>query len=288
MQAFCDWLDVTYSPVDFPSEEVSMFLQSWSGASLREKTHNSACWTVGDGLVRFDARRRYARISASGAALAHLRVLGVFEEYLITLASSAHKVTRLDAAVDLPLDGADVVSELRARYPTSCSLSRKGQRVSSLLSPRDSDGRETGTWYVGHRAKGEVTARVYDKAHEAWQKRGEKLPPTTRYEITVRKGYRPTLRDASAPDRIFWHFASPSLLQRPWDMPEWSSFEAYAWDHTPDELPPGAILKNRIETSPDLAAIVSLAKRYGPQYERFAVSQIGKLFAGSILSSEAL
>lgn len=284
MGAFCDWLDVTYSPIDYPSEEVSLFLQSSAQASLREHTHNSASWVVGDGLIRFDARRRYSRISASGAALAYLRTLGVFDDYLITLASAPHKVTRLDAALDLPLDGADVVSELRARFPISCSLSRKGQRVSSLLSPRDSDGRETGSWYVGHRAKGEVTARVYDKAHEAWQKRGEMLSPTTRYEITVRKGYKPTLRDASMPDAIFWHFASPELLTAPDGVGDWSPGGMYSWEHTPDVQPPGAVLKSRISTSPDLAAIVSLAKSHGPEYEKFALSQIRRLFEVSFAS----
>lgn len=133
---------------------------------------------------------------------------GAWQEFLAILGSSPHAVTRVDLAVDLAMDGADLVDAMRARYPSGMvNLGRKSISTTLFLSVRP-DGRETGTWYAGHRTKARATARVYDKAHQLWERDGTITLPRARVEVTARKGYGATLRDAALPEALFWHIAS--------------------------------------------------------------------------------
>jgi len=119
-------------------------------------------WRLGHGVVTFEQRARFARASASGGALDHMRDRDSFYGYLSTLAEQPHAVTRLDACFDTESPGHVVVADLWRRYPRSCSLRRKAIATKRIVST-DADGHETGTFYVGHRSAARVTARVYDK-----------------------------------------------------------------------------------------------------------------------------
>jgi len=137
--------------------------------------------------------------------------------------------------------------------------------VRLLLDVRG-DGRETGTFYVGHRTAARATARVYDKAWERLQRANETCPPRTRYEVTVRKDYGATLRDAAEPRRLFWHVASPALLDAPDDVEPWDSGWGGGWRAVdlPDPLP-AEVLGRRVEFSPELAMLADIADRMGPE-----------------------
>lgn len=259
-EVFCDWLDVTYSPEDFPDADAVVFLLSVGAVALP----GGGAYRLGEvGVVRVDSNRRCGRISASGGALAALREAGHWMGYLSLLASSPHRVTRLDVAVDTNEKGPEVVAHLRALYPQKVKLSHKPIGVRSMLAPNLA-GEETGTWYAGHRSKAEVTARVYDKAWELWEKRGEMVPPRTRYEVTVRKGVGPTLRDAAEPTRLFWAYAAPALLERPPGVPDWVPGWGDGWSYVPPPVDYAAALRYRVETSEELASLVTLAERVGP------------------------
>lgn len=260
---FCDWLDVTYSPTDFPYRELTRFLNDADGrCSFSDSSSES--WELGDGVLKLEQRARFARVSASGSVLSYLRAKSLFHNYLWLLADSPHRVTRCDVALDLPIDGAKVVRSLRRRYPQECKLTRKPQRTKSILQARASDGVQTGTFYIGHRGKGKVTARVYDKAHEAFENRKQDLPPTTRFEITVGKDMYPSLKDAGSPEAMFWHFAAPSLLKRPSGVPEWVPCEVANWTMPQTLIAPAEVLKRRVENSADLSALLVLAEQVGP------------------------
>lgn len=267
---FCDWLDVTFSPTDCPYPELNLLLLG-AGFEVSRDAAGVRCYLPPDGargMVQVSHKARYAKVSLSGGACAALRALRLFEQVLWVLASSPHKVTRLDAALDLPTDAADVLAALQSRYPGGVvNLGRKGLPVTRMLATRG-DGRESGTYYVGHRTAARFTARVYDKALEADSKRGELLPPTTRFEVTARKDSGATLRDAGVPSAIFWHIAAPALLNRPEGVPMWVPDLEAAWSAPPRLYQPAEVLQRRVEASPELDALLELADTLGPQGRR--------------------
>jgi hypothetical protein len=150
-------------------------------------------------------------------------------------------------------------------------LSQRPIKVTELVGTR-ADGRKTGTWYAGHRSGAEITCRVYDKAQQTLDTRQEEIPPRTRAELTIRKGC--TLRDAYQPDRVFWHYMAPAIVERPSEAPEWSSGWAEGWTMEKIDILPAQRQKRLIERSPDLAAIVELADSLGPHGRSMALRQI--------------
>lgn len=264
-RVFTDWLDVTYSPDNSPVDDLRLWLDSQL-FPIRYADDCSVLVDVGNGVLAFQIKPRFHRVSASGSVLSHLRDLGIFEEYLSLLGTCPHKVTRLDAARDYYVDAPVFLRSLEKRYPADrVNLQRKALKVTRMYSSRDSDGQLTGTWYAGHRSSARVTARVYDKQAEALAKRDEVLPATTRVELTFRKDHGCTLRDAAMPYSLYHEFASPALVPKPSDAPEWVP-HGEPWVSAPvDPALPYEVFKRRLETSPELARLVELADRFGPE-----------------------
>lgn len=257
MTVKADWLDVTYAPDNTPEAAVLKVVQ-FANAECVTTDHTAAVWRLNHGTLRIEYRSRFARFSASGSFLDGLRFAGQFEQYLSALSEAPHHVSRLDAAYDVPVDTPPILKALNRHYPRECALTRKALRTTRFLETR-TDGKESGTWYAGHRQKGMVTARVYDKQLER-EKRGDPIPqPLTRYEITFRRQVKATLRDAALPERIFWHFAGPLLLKRPTDVPAWESGWGGGWHFDREDKPLAGVLKARIESSSELAALAKLA-----------------------------
>jgi hypothetical protein len=289
LTVFCDWLDATTPP----GEEYRI------RSELTPLLCSAGCDKATDDLLRFNGgsvkfqgNSKWFKVGFSGQVIALLRMSGLWETVLSVIGEGPHRVTRVDAAVDLPLDGAIALQELQAAYPRGeVRLSQRPVRITELTATR-SDGAKTGTWYAGHRGASEVTCRVYDKANEALEKRGELLPPTTRCELTVCKGVSPTLRDAAQPERLFWHYMSPAVLRRPEGVPEWSSGWGEGWTMTRVEILPAGRLKRRIQESPELAAILEIADSMGPSGRDYALRLIQDKFArdssaSSLASSQA-
>lgn len=265
---FCDFLDVTYAPDDLPLFDLNACLLSLGfvvecfegGGDYGKRAYRPP---EGGGKVDVLRTKRFGRVSLSGAALAFLRASGGFLELLCLLGDRPHKVTRLDAALDLPRDGGAFVRSLHRRYPSAVNLGRKALATSVLLAA-GSDGKQTGTWYAGYRSAARVTARVYDKAWETFCKRGVVVDPTLRVEITVRKDFGATLRDAAEPAALFWSAASPAILPAPKVLPMrpdpadlgWKAAARLAHD-------PAAVLRRRVEESPELAALEEIADHLG-------------------------
>lgn len=268
---FCDWLDVTTPPDREYALRASLgpIICGAGGSKLHDDLYD-----LGGGKIKIGLMRGTFRVSTSGVCVNVLRIQGLWESFLAELGDGPHRVTRLDAAVDIDYDGADAIAALQAAYPRGeVRLSRRPIRVSELLSTR-SDGRKTGTWYAGHRSAAEITCRVYDKAHQLSETQGLDIPPRTRAELTVRKGC--TLRDAYQPERVFWHYMAPAVLGRPEGVPDWSSGWAEGWVMERVELLPAQRLKRLIERSPDLAAIVELSDAVGPMGRSMAMRLIEK------------
>lgn len=274
----CDWLDVTYSPIDCPYPELNLMLLS-AGFGVARDTGGSRCYLPPAGvrgMLRIDHRVKFARVSISGGACASLRSMGLWEQMLMVLGGSPHKVTRIDAALDLPVDAADVIAALCARYPDGkVNLSRKALPVTRMTQTRD-DGRESGSYYVGRMTKARFTARVYDKSLEALAKRGEVLPTTTRFEVTACKDSGATLRDAALPSAIFWHIASPAFLSRPEGVAMWVPDDDQGWSAPKREFSPAETLKRRVESSAELEAFLAVADSMGASGRAYLLNLISR------------
>lgn len=262
---FCDWLDVTYGPLDCPYPELNTLLLGCGFVPSNELGSGRTYRTPnGRGTVRVKHSKRFAKISLSGSSLTHLRLCGHWTELLSILASSPHKVSRLDLAMDLPMDAAPFMDALDARYPLGlANLSRKAQAVTRFVSTR-ADGVRSGTWYVGHKDDARQSLRVYDKSLQMLQEYGEVIPTTTRVEVTARKDRGATLRDAEQPDALFWDIAAPTVLKAPEGTPVWTPNTDTYWLATPRSFLPAEVLKRRIENSAELDALLELADAAGP------------------------
>ena len=265
-KVFTDWLDVTYAPDDVPEPELRVLLLGCGFDLVREFGGTASYLAKPRGMVKVTYATRFARISISGGALTALRDAGLLDELLWILATSPHKVTRLDAALDVQTDASVVIERLGKRYPTGAvSLGRKALPVLTMLETRP-DGEQSGTYYVGHRTAARMTARVYDKSFEALKNRGEVYPlPVTRYEVTARKDSGATLRDAAEPAAIFWHIASPALIpSKPKGIPMWQPHGDFTgWEHTPRTYTAHEVLERRISHSAELEAFIALADSLG-------------------------
>lgn len=262
----CDWLDVTTPPTSDSVNNIFSLLCTPTSDITGDM--DKLTMRVGSGTVRLEKKKAYHRISASGSALAHIRAQGLFNSYLDTIASSPHNITRLDCARDTEQDFADLLPKLRSRYrEKKVFLSRKGLDIKFITSLRDSDNRETGTFYAGHRSKSRLTARIYDKSNEVYEKTGEVLPcAITRSELTVKSDVGATLRDAAEPERLFWHFMGKDLVKRPKDLSvgDWSSEWAQKWTANITRRDPIDRLNNLIENSDFLEVLNELADELGP------------------------
>lgn len=268
-RVFCDWLDVT-TPPDREHDlrgSLGRLICAAGGSKLHDDLYD-----LGGGKVKIGMMYGVFRVSVSGACVRVLEIQGLWETFLAEIGEGPHRVTRLDAAVDVDHDGADSIALLQEAYPGGkVRISRRPVRVTELLSTRE-DGRKSGTWYAGHRSGAEITCRVYDKAHQLLETRGETIPPRTRAELTVRKGC--TLRDAFEPARVFWHYMAPAIFERPSDVPEWSSGWAEGWTMEKIDILPTQRLKRLIERSPELAAIIELSDSLGPKGRDMALRLI--------------
>lgn len=268
---FCDWLDVTTPPDREHAllSSIGPLICAAGGSKLSDDLYD-----LGGGKIKMGVMRRVFRVSVSGTAIRVLELQGMWSGLLAELVDGPHRVTRLDAAVDIDVDGAASIGILQAAYPLGyVALSQRRIKVTELLSTRP-DGLKTGTWYAGHRSGAEVTCRVYDKAQQVLDTRGDSIPHRTRAELTVRKGC--TLRDAFEPERVFWHYMAPAIFERPSEAPEWSSGWAEGWTMTKIDILPAQRLKGLIERSPELAAIIELADALGPSGRHMAVRLIAE------------
>lgn len=261
ISAHADWLDVTYSPDDNPRDELRLFLGNL-GFTCLDLGSPSERWSPSSGGVLLsELKSRFARVSASGQILSCLRDLSQYDNYLALLASSPYNVSRLDAAHDVFTDASPVISSFLKSYPREFPLSRQRPlRVKSFLETR-LDGLISGTVYLGHRSRSRVTAKIYDKSLEQFERLGLVIPETTRYELTFRDGLA-SLRDAHNPTAIFWAHAV-GLLQRVSGLPAWSPCSDLGWSYHRPPLLPFERLDRLVSTSDDLKMMLSLADDLG-------------------------
>ena len=261
---FADAVQVTFDRCDWRAlrlELLPLFDHVGLGTVLDQPSEETGLWRLAaGGTVKVKRWPSVVSLGAMGQVLESMRLHGLLNEYLAIIGTVPHKVTRLDATVDIPVDAAPVLRRLvkRARTAPGLSLSRKRippAHVETSMGLR-ADGVLSGTAYFGL-PSAPVRLCAYDKQKQRMDVFGmSDATPCLRLELRLRNGL-PTLRDASEPASIFWHYMD-EVLPRPAGVPAW----APALDPFRPErvaLDPDLRLRRRVETSGDLAALVRLA-----------------------------
>lgn len=278
---FCDKLDVTV-PVEHrdlldrlrPFLDVAGFAVDWDGDSrlvLRASNDGTVVWAKRFGVMC---------LGVSGAACAALRSSGQWLGFLAEIGSTPHRVTRLDATLDVVAHAPPEVGRVRRLGAKGkLKLTRKSvkpEHVESHLSLCSLASTETGTVYVGSKLA-DVRLVVYDKRHERFKATGVDVGPLTRYELRLRSGACVTLRDVAEPAAVFWHHMGRGTLSAPADVPAWSS-EAEGYQLARVEAPSAfQRLTARVESSGEVLALAKLAAELGPYGVEVLISEIRKV-----------
>jgi len=254
-----------------------------AGLSLDVGTPTKLLYRCGFGTLQVRRLSRVLSVSATGALLAHLRAVSLYDAYLWAISKAPFRITRIDAAIDLVTPAAPIISAvcLKARNK-GVFLSRKSVRTKDVVQylGEDDDGVLTGSAYLGSKLA-EVRAVIYDKRKERIDKGFPDPGPLTRYEIRVRGQMGPTLRDAFDPTPLFFHFASPDLLPIPLGVPPWQSHaEGFTLDPIIQRTPIEKMFQ-LLELSPDVDRILALAHAAGPKGIDLLLSRIKRLHSQS-------
>lgn len=285
-EVVADWLSVT-TPFDDSGSLVDAVesVCDISGAASSDHDPSDANYRLDDGLLRLRRRGRVLCVTASGRFLRALRDRGLFVDYLSALGSEPHRVTRLDAAVDVPVDAGEFlppVVELAESEAVSLGRKRIPRRRVRYLRHRRDDGTETGSLYLnGHGAR--LSCVVYDKALEALEKRGEVLPPTTRIELRF-SDVGLSLRDAYDPAPLFWHYCPREVLRPASPVPPWEP--AGSGFSLPAPVPRSARdrLRALADRSGDLGRLCALAAAEGPEAVEYLVGLVRARVSQAIAS----
>lgn len=235
---FCDYLNVSVPVEQAEALREAVLPALHSSAQFQECENVLQFFTIGvrkgqvvpipSGTVKFGRRGKVATLSTSGQVLGLLRASGGLPEYLAAIGSLSHRVTMLHATADfhLPDVPAAISAVKNAAYAGELSLTRKKVQPGQCrhFFGVDFEGKETGTVYLGQRANADVWAKVYDKGHQqacAGHAHGGSI---ARVEVAAMSDVGATLRDASDPFDIFFHFAGRSLVEAP---PEFSGWTAH-------------------------------------------------------------
>ena len=282
-EPFCDFIGITVPAEVWDSlrAEVEAELQN-IGMGVEVDDDRSVLWRASDGTGTVKANKvgKVWALGTSGAVCAGLRTAGRFLDYLAAIGTRPHRVTRLDATLDVQADAAPIVAEVtRAGRAGELSLTRKSVKPADVLafSGVRADGAISGTVYVGAK-RADVRLVVYDKQHERASRKLPDSGPLTRYELRLRAGAGVTLRDAAMPTSVFWHFMRESGITPGHPSGDHSSVwspegSGFAIERTAPPLP-AQRLKRRCESSADLRSLVALAESCGPYGVELLVGHI--------------
>lgn len=257
-----------------------------AGASLEYENDKGQLFIAGcsTGVCRISSRSRVDIIYASGQFLTKLREQNLYMAYLSALSLAPHRVTRIDATVDVATDAIPQLQLHTARARAGLvALSRKRiarADVREILSAALYDeSMLTGSAYLGL-TTAEVYLLLYDKRHERLGKGFADPGPLMRYSLVVRGGMGPTLRDAADPTALFYHFVSPDILARPSGVALWGPL---AEGFTLQKLAPLSSTERMyrlLDASPDVARLVKLANELGPQGTRILAAALERMARG--------
>lgn len=256
------------------------------GMSMEVDSEGVKLWrSGGDGYGTVQEKRigQVWAIGVSGTVCAGLRAARRMHAFLAAVASRPHRVTRLDASLDLPEDAAPVIARIAAAGRRGqLSLTRKAiapQTVETHLGLRV-DGVESGTVYCGSKSA-EARMVVYDKRHERISRKLPDIGHLTRYECRLRGGLGISLRDCADPEPVFWHHVAPDFLPRPDGVASWSpGAVGFVLDRSAPPTPYARMLA-LLDQSADVRRLLTLADQVGPYGLRTLLARIEGMARGA-------
>lgn len=285
-EPFADFIGVTV-PVDVWPDLFDDLGPEFEGLGMSAEVDEDRMklWRTGGdgyGTVKAHAIGQVWAIGISGTVCAGLRVAKRMRSVLSAIGCRPHRVTRLDASLDLSLDAAPIVSRITAAGRRGeLSLTRKSiapETVETHLGLRV-DGVESGTVYCGSRSA-EARMVVYDKRHERLSRKLPDLGNLTRFECRLKGGIGITLRDCDQPREVFWHHVAPDFLPRPDGVAEWIAHgSGFVLDRA---APPTPVQRMYalLERSPDVRRLLTLSDQVGPYGLRMLVSRLQRMASG--------
>jgi hypothetical protein len=284
---FVDWLSFTVPAIqaDFVVSEFDSIF-SLFGATRDDNQLYRFRTSHGYGTCKIDAKNEFYVFSISGEALRYIRQFELIQDVLYAISLVTHKITRLDVACDFNIESHLAIGQLsNIAYRGEAKLTRKSIKpgqVKEILSA-DIQGNKTGTLYLGHRSSSDVCCRIYDKAHERYQKSA--IIPTEhrlRIEFTFKGLALPTLRDVSLPSDIFYYHACQTLVKPPSTFKTWESHGEGFTIQKKASKTPYQRMRGLFEFSSDIEQICELAiKEFGDS----APYELGKLFQQRVKKS---
>lgn len=177
----------------------------------------------GGGTLYYQSRAKFASLEASGRALASLRAGFLFGDYLSSLGALPHRVTRLDATLDIPVRSAPELHRVyqlgKAGVLRQGRKAIKGVEVVKYLSAALYPGEDldTGSVYVPMRKFGPKRQylTLYDKRQERLAKGYDDPGDLLRIEASAARQKGATLSDAYRPESIFWDMVPPEVWAPP-------------------------------------------------------------------------
>jgi len=257
---FCDWLSISHSASDTPANEFLAFVQCISPLTTDVDQKYKEIYKSAIGSICVNRSATSVSISISGGILSSIRESGKLNEMAQILGSTSYNITRLDAAIDIPLSGVYSISRVRRLYPKGlATLSGRPRNILYVLNPLH-DKTDTGTVYFQNKSyKGHIFLRMYDKAFESLN-RSIAIPPTTRYELTIKRGG--SLRDFINPTDLLFNYLPVELLSAPstltvksWKPIERSKYDIPIESHITDYEQ----FKSILESHPGLNTIIEYA-----------------------------
>jgi hypothetical protein len=259
-EPFCDWLSISHTASTSPANELVAFINSIIPLTTDVDQKYKEVYKSGNGSIHINRFSTSISISMSGGILSAVRESGLLNELTMILGSTSYNITRLDAAIDIPLSGISSLSRVRKLYPKGiATLSGRLRNLLYVLNPLN-DKTETGTVYFQNKSyKGHIFLRMYDKAFEALN-RSIVIPPTTRYELTIKRGA--SLRDLINPTDLLFNYLPTELLSSPKTLivKPWKPIDRSKYDVEVESLITDyEQLKSILESHPGLNTIIEYA-----------------------------
>lgn len=256
-QPFCDWLSISHSASNSPSNEFVAFINSIIPLTTDVDHKYKEVYKSSHGSIHINRLSTSVSISMSGGILSAVRGNGLLNEMSMILGSSSYNITRFDAAIDIPICGAYSISRVRKLYPKGiATLSGRLRNLLYVLNPLN-DKTDTGTVYFQNKSyKGHIFLRMYDKAFESLN-RSIAIPPTTRYELTIKRGA--SLRDLIDPSDLLFNYLPTELLSAPktLSIKPWKPVERAQYDEdTPFLITDYEQFKSVLESHPGLNTLI--------------------------------
>lgn len=262
---FLDYVQFTYphDMVDAALDELSTIFD----AAMLDLADTGLYRCASGGVVK---RNRFASVTGlaySGQAIAHFKALGLWGKLLSAVESGPDRnISMIHATLDIPTAAPPLVNALYRRVRTSgIQLGRKripSGQCRKYFSP-DGDGNDTGTVYFG-RSNLDASGKMYDKRHERIQKGYADPGPLTRIELHISGRSGLTMADVVDPESVFYHYASPALVERPGQVKPWRPGGCRLELPRGNPKTPAQRMKYLLETSSDVRQLLKLAEQVGP------------------------